>query len=254
MDPGLIGGLLLPILGALPDSAMIVMSGMNGTVEEANKQVAVGIGTLAGSTVMLLSIAWGGSLWVGRCDIVRGHAVDKKLTKELDWIDSGVSTDTATRLNAYIMIASALLYLTPQIPTFMGYPHDPAAAGVGCILCLLALAAYCAFQVLYPELQKRQKDAAHKKMLRQHAVAMAHQVAKATGAMLIDSNGEIREDAMRALFERFDEDGSGKIDRDELRKMMQILSQANRTGAQQADLEADLEFMIKACPTPHPRT
>ncbi len=34
-------------------------------------QVAVGIGTLAGSTIMLLTIAWGGSLLVGRCDIER---------------------------------------------------------------------------------------------------------------------------------------------------------------------------------------
>jgi hypothetical protein len=150
MDPGLIGGLLLPVLGALPDSAMIIMSGMGGTVAEAQeqvlhtpfhtshhskhnrtppvicatapsfalftatrirpsmqtgwmlsgpgpgirggvgwltggsgeRQVVVGMGTLAGSTVMMLSIAWGGSLIVGRCDIDSyGKARDKKLTR-----------------------------------------------------------------------------------------------------------------------------------------------------------------------------
>ena len=81
MDPGLIGGLVLPILGALPDAAMIVVSGMGGTVQAAQEQVAVGVGTLAGSTVMLLSIAWGGSLILGRCDIVQGRAKDKTLTK-----------------------------------------------------------------------------------------------------------------------------------------------------------------------------
>lgn len=32
-------------------------------------QVAVGVGTLAGSTIMLLTIAWGGSLLAGRCDL-----------------------------------------------------------------------------------------------------------------------------------------------------------------------------------------
>lgn len=32
-------------------------------------QVAVGIGTLAGSTIMLLTVAWGGSLVAGRCDL-----------------------------------------------------------------------------------------------------------------------------------------------------------------------------------------
>ncbi len=45
-------------------------------------QVVVGMGTLAGSTVMMLSIAWGGSLIVGRCDIdPRGIAKDKTLTR-----------------------------------------------------------------------------------------------------------------------------------------------------------------------------
>ena len=56
MDPGLIGGLVLPILGALPDAAMIVVSGTGGSIADAQEDVAVGIGTLAGSTVMLLSL------------------------------------------------------------------------------------------------------------------------------------------------------------------------------------------------------
>ena len=29
----------------------------------------MGVGTLAGSTIMLLTITWGGSLLVGRCDL-----------------------------------------------------------------------------------------------------------------------------------------------------------------------------------------
>ena len=39
MDPGLIGGLVLPVLGALPDSAMIVVSGLAGSIEQAKVQV-----------------------------------------------------------------------------------------------------------------------------------------------------------------------------------------------------------------------
>ncbi len=56
---------------------MIVMSGLGGTVAQAQEQVAVGMGTLAGSTIMLLSIAWGGSLIVGRCDLESGVAVNR---------------------------------------------------------------------------------------------------------------------------------------------------------------------------------
>lgn len=40
----LIGGIVLPLLGVIPDSAMIVASGVGGSKEEANKQIAVGMG------------------------------------------------------------------------------------------------------------------------------------------------------------------------------------------------------------------
>ena len=69
LSPGLVGGLLLPILGAVPDAAVIIASGLGASKEDAQEQVSVGMGTLAGSTVMLLTIAWGGSLILGRCDL-----------------------------------------------------------------------------------------------------------------------------------------------------------------------------------------
>jgi hypothetical protein len=39
-------------MGAVPDGAMVLFSGL-GPVEEAQIQLNVGIGTLAGSTIML---------------------------------------------------------------------------------------------------------------------------------------------------------------------------------------------------------
>ena len=65
LDPGLIGGLVLPILGALPDAAIIVISGSKSSPQD----VSVGVGTLAGSTILLLTIVWGGSTYLGRCDL-----------------------------------------------------------------------------------------------------------------------------------------------------------------------------------------
>jgi len=34
MNPGLLGGLLLPILGAFPDSILILVSGVGGSVQQ----------------------------------------------------------------------------------------------------------------------------------------------------------------------------------------------------------------------------
>ena len=257
MDPGLIGGLVLPILGALPDAAMIVVSGMGGTVQAAQEQVAVGVGTLAGSTVMLLSIAWGGSLILGRCDIVQGRAKDKTLTKgwqpgarlTLRWLEAtltqtGVSTDKATRINAYIMIATGLLYLIPQIPTFCGFEHDPMAALGGAIACGLALAAYCAYQVVAPELQKRKMAHARKQLAVRSTLRMAHGIAATAGSVLVDERGVIRDVALQAVFERFDEDKSGTIDRQELRKMAKVFlaSSANMSAAH---MESNIEEFMR---------
>ena len=38
LNPGIIGGLLLPVLGALPDSLVIVVSGLGGSHDEAAEQ------------------------------------------------------------------------------------------------------------------------------------------------------------------------------------------------------------------------
>ena len=38
------GGIVLPLLGAVPDSAMIIASGSSGDPKEADSQIAVGMG------------------------------------------------------------------------------------------------------------------------------------------------------------------------------------------------------------------
>lgn len=59
------------------------VSGLSGTVETAQVQVSVGMGLLAGSTVMLLTVIWGTCIVVGKCDIEDSVAVDGKDTKGL---------------------------------------------------------------------------------------------------------------------------------------------------------------------------
>jgi hypothetical protein len=54
MDPGIIGGFVLPVLGALPDATIIIFSCIGGNASDIQTQVAVGVGTLAGSTIMYI--------------------------------------------------------------------------------------------------------------------------------------------------------------------------------------------------------
>lgn len=74
------------------------------------------MGTLCGSTIMLLTLAWGGSVWLGRCDFGRrGHAVDKHLKRPADLTNTGVTCDRTTSMGARVMLLSVLLYLTVQV-------------------------------------------------------------------------------------------------------------------------------------------
>lgn len=52
---GLVGGVVLPLLGAVPDGAIILFSGL-GDYETAQETLSVGVGALAGSTIMLLTV------------------------------------------------------------------------------------------------------------------------------------------------------------------------------------------------------
>ena len=58
------------------------MSGLFGSKEEAQSQVLIGMGLLAGSTVFLLTLLWGTCVVVGKCDLGPGReAVDVTDTK-----------------------------------------------------------------------------------------------------------------------------------------------------------------------------
>eukprot|EP00854_Cymbomonas_tetramitiformis_P006151 gene6151-7376_t len=154
IGPGILGGLVLPVLGALPDAMMVLMSGMFTSPEKAQSQVAVGMGTLVGSTVMLLSIALGGSTWLGRCDLnADGVAIDKRLTdtsfsfsKLFFDKTTGITTEDDTPFNCKIMLLSSIAFLVVEVPALAGYTKDPTASLVGAILCFVLLFAYCAFQ------------------------------------------------------------------------------------------------------------
>ncbi len=68
VDPGLICGFVIPLLEAVPGAAMVLFSGI-GPASTVQQNINVGMGSLAGSTVLLLTIPWAASVFSGRVDI-----------------------------------------------------------------------------------------------------------------------------------------------------------------------------------------
>jgi len=168
---GLVGGIVLPVLGAVPDAMMVLFSGV-GSLQDAQYKVAVGVGALAGSTVMLLCIPWVLSIYAGRVDIENGVCNYKKRPKleNNGLMNTGIEANEKNRVGANIMLATSLCYLIIQVPAY-GQDNQHLIANetdaqdelpniraegaaenmyalVGCIVCLAGFTVYLYLQYL----------------------------------------------------------------------------------------------------------
>eukprot|EP00898_Chlorokybus_atmophyticus_P003058 jgi/Chlat1/3753/Chrsp259S00287 len=220
MNPALIGGLLLPLLGVFPDSLLIAVSGLKGTKEDAQQEVLVGVGVLAGSTIMLITLLWAGSLLTGRCDLSgpNSTARDTVLSKHKSvWhslFHTGVTTDVQTRRCAWIMLGTGAPYLVVQAPIVMGRPEMARAAAVaGAGMCFVTLGMYCAYQVLSPWLLQKRIDEARLHYLRTHIMQCMHK----TWGGLFEADGVTPDMAgIDRAFNHFDSQNTGTISVSEL--------------------------------------
>eukprot|EP00051_Salpingoeca_urceolata_P022048 m.352557 g.352557 ORF g.352557 m.352557 type:complete len:639 (-) comp19903_c6_seq3:847-2763(-) len=177
---GIVGTVVLPILGAVPDGAIVLFSGLG---DDAVNQVGVGVGALAGSTIMLLTIPWGLAIIAGRVDLKQGRATyirpfgrrrsswmklqvgrQKSCTSKLkaQFINTGVTPNKKVTLTGKIMLATALTYLIIQGPAFAEHKKHAQAttaahyehyyALIGMISCFLLFAGYLYYQVKYADI------------------------------------------------------------------------------------------------------
>jgi len=111
---GIVGSIVLPILGAVPDGMMVLFSGVGPKAQET---VAVGIGALAGSTVMLLTIPWVICIYYGRVPIGKSGKPDWSQKDKASLCGSGISFQDSIPKNAKLMLATTLLYFVIQVPS-----------------------------------------------------------------------------------------------------------------------------------------
>ncbi|GAX13178.1 hypothetical protein FisN_17Hh108 [Fistulifera solaris] len=190
---GLVGGVVLPLLGAVPDGAIILFSGL-GSLEDAQESLAVGVGALAGSTIMLLTVPLALSAWRGKVDLLSGDKANylgrPKLTEKSSmWATltkTGVAVSDPIHQSAAIMMATTIPYFLIQVPAL--YLHGPSeevaagehwwAAAAFCI-CLIGLFFYMRLQLkMSQEGQDRGKRmAVVRKLLQKGKVSLSGAVA-----------------------------------------------------------------------------
>ncbi|XP_011000241.1 PREDICTED: uncharacterized protein LOC105107868 [Populus euphratica] len=220
LGPGIIGGLFLPVLGALPDALLILVSGLSGSTETAQSQVSVGMGLLAGSTVMLLTVIWGSCVVVGKCDMreTENSAIDRKDTKRFSLTGSGVTTDIWTCYAARIMAISVVPFIVVQLlQTLHSTSGRHLAVLIGLILSLAILISYCLYQVFQPWIQERKlKYTRHKLVM---SGILKHLKQRALGRLLTDDSS-LDENVVKKLFHTIDENGDGYLSASELKALV----------------------------------
>ena len=136
---GIVGSVVLPILGAVPDGAIMLFSGLG---PDAQEQLQVGVGALAGSTIMLLTIPWGGCIFAGAMPLSKsGEAIYSKkaavATKQQGVLAKlsghGVTPEGTIKTNAFLMVATSVCYLIIQGPAFQ-FAYGESGEPVSCLL------------------------------------------------------------------------------------------------------------------------
>ncbi|OAY28735.1 sodium/calcium exchanger NCL [Manihot esculenta] len=220
LGPGIVGGLFLPMLGALPDAMLILVSGLSGSTATAQSQVSVGMGLLAGSTVMLLTFIWGSCIVVGKCDLrdTDHVAINGKNTRGFSLTGSGVSTDIWTCYAARIMVISVLPFIIVQLPQILNSTSGRhLAVLIALIISLSMLISYCLYQVFQPWIQRRRLEFAKHK----HVISgiLKHLRERSLGRFLTE-DGRPNRDVMEKLFHAIDEDNNKKLSASELKALI----------------------------------
>lgn len=165
----LVGSVVIPVLGAVPDGCIVLFSGMG---ENAEEELGVGVGVLAGSTIMILTLPWFLSILGGRVDIspvtnVPNYATklsapgSDQCTSSVSLFKTGISISNAVKQCGHVMVITAsayvvmqlasLIYIVPVAPTeaekeVIQAQQSPFVL-VACIICWISLCGYLYNQV-----------------------------------------------------------------------------------------------------------
>lgn len=95
----------------------MVVSGLSGNKEVAQEQVLIGMGLLAGSTVMLLTVLWGSCVIVGKCDLSEDNktAIDLQNNKKFSLCGMYLSVIYFLKLILLSLCSCSYLFLFCRI-------------------------------------------------------------------------------------------------------------------------------------------
>ncbi|KAI3973718.1 hypothetical protein MKX01_031138 [Papaver californicum] len=231
--PGIFGDSVFEILGAFHEAIMIVVAGLSKSKEIAEEKVLTGVGLLAGSTVLLLTLVWGTCVIVGKNEILSDDSITNLkrrnnrlaakrplFSKIRSYItDYGITTDRETSLTSRIMILSIVPFMLIQIPELvikLSYVRDIITVfTLGVSIAIFFL--YFLYQAFQPWIQVRRLEYVKLEYIMTNF--LKHVEKQAAGKLLAE-DGSPNLPIIEGLFDKVDADGSNNISPDKFRELI----------------------------------
>ncbi|KAI6687238.1 hypothetical protein NL676_024066 [Syzygium grande] len=227
LGPGIFGASAFHVLSALPEALILLASGLLNGEEVAQEYVVTGVGLLAGSSILLLTLLWGTCVLLGSSELRDGMEpnTSNSNSSKFSWKKflsslkgSGIITDSETSYTARIMVISALPFIMIQIPDIFSIYSAQRIV----ILCALAVSVgllllYFFYQIFQPWIQKRRLEYVKHEHLKLRIIQHLQRHAL---ERLLTEDGAPNIRAIRRLFEEIDQDGDDAISPSELKELL----------------------------------
>uniref|UniRef100_A0A162A925 EF-hand domain-containing protein n=1 Tax=Daucus carota subsp. sativus TaxID=79200 RepID=A0A162A925_DAUCS len=231
LGTGFFGASAFPVIAQLPESLILLVTGLFSSDEGAQENVLTGVGMVAGSTIFNLTLLWGTCLFLGRQVFVNktnsipvsdpsAESQQKKPPSLLSGY--GVTSDAETSFTAKIMLVSVVPFIIILAPKIFNVSYNSRAYNIDILVTLFALIvlllAYFSYQFSHSSIQDRRLD--YLKVEHQtHVLAVINHVQEYVPERLLDDHGAPNEDAISRLFQKLDKDGDQQLSHAELTEL-----------------------------------
>ncbi|KAK7335102.1 hypothetical protein VNO80_26873 [Phaseolus coccineus] len=222
LGPGIFGASAFHILGALPESLILLVSGLVSNKETAKEYAFSGIGLLAGSSILLLTVVWGSCVIVGNQEFEHHsppsnshHKTIKTFFTGLLWNYYGFGNQLQCK-NHDLLSDTICNHASPKfIPFLFGLRNVTLL--IALIITSILLFLYFVYQIFEPWVQKRRLEyVKHDHLI----LRILQHVQKNTLQRIFTKNGTPNVSAIRRLYREIDQDGSSGISASEVKDLL----------------------------------
>ncbi|KAI3774957.1 hypothetical protein L1987_49522 [Smallanthus sonchifolius] len=242
LGPGIFGASAFQVLGFLPESLILLVSGLSNTKDVAQEYVLTGVGLLAGSAILLLTVIWGTCVIIGSQKFSSESGSSPSLIPTQNqyqkllsfFTGSGVTTDEKTSHAAKIMVISVIPFAFLLIPEIFFGVSQGYIFMIPLFVSFMFLLTYFIYQVFEPSIQQiRLSYVKHEHLV----VDIIKHLQEHAAEQVLTEEGSVNLRAIQRLFTKIDQDGDSYISFPELKELLQEIKFRQPTWSTEKTIE-----------------